>query len=350
MHKKVAILIRDLRQKGGGETNVLTLTEGLNNIGIIPHIFSENNLSTKELKSFYGKEITYSYKQFPRPKSNNIRFIKELLLPHPLKKTLKTYDFIYDFTNKAPVFHKHQNYLKYLYIYKDNRALQKSKLRLFQFNLYEFLAKLGVKKFIRVSPYIKTVTQSKFAQKEIQKNTGKKLEIIYPPVNTSAFNHKKKKKNQVITIGRCSPEKNQRLIFKIAPHFPELTFIIVGNNCNLLKNKKTKNIIIKNNLPKQKLKNILEKSLVYFSPTKNEHFGIAVVEGIAAGCIPLVHNSGGHKETVPNSELRFNDTKEAITKLKEIIKNPQKFQQEIKVNKKFDSANFVESLIGFLEN
>jgi glycosyltransferase involved in cell wall biosynthesis len=38
---------------------------------------------------------------------------------------------------------------------------------------------------------------------------------------------------------------------------------------------------------------ILKKAKIYLHPTKYEHFGIAVVEAMAAGLIPIVHKSGG---------------------------------------------------------
>ena len=38
---------------------------------------------------------------------------------------------------------------------------------------------------------------------------------------------------------------------------------------------------------------------------REEPFGITTVQGIAAGCIPIVHNSGGQKEIVQDVDLRF---------------------------------------------
>ena len=47
---------------------------------------------------------------------------------------------------------------------------------------------------------------------------------------------------------------------------------------------------------------------------EGEHFGIAPVEGLASGCVTLVHNSGGMKEFIPE-EYRwesYDDLKEKI--------------------------------------
>jgi glycosyltransferase involved in cell wall biosynthesis len=47
---------------------------------------------------------------------------------------------------------------------------------------------------------------------------------------------------------------------------------------------------------------------------EGEHFGIAPVEGLASGCLTLVHDSGGMKEFIPD-DLRwetYDDLKEKI--------------------------------------
>ena len=43
-----------------------------------------------------------------------------------------------------------------------------------------------------------------------------------------------------------------------------------------------------------------------------ESFGIAVVEAIAAGCVPVVPDNSAHPETVPLAELRYRTEAEAV--------------------------------------
>jgi glycosyltransferase involved in cell wall biosynthesis len=38
---------------------------------------------------------------------------------------------------------------------------------------------------------------------------------------------------------------------------------------------------------------LMAKAIIYLHPMKYEHFGIAVVEAMAAGLLPIVHKSGG---------------------------------------------------------
>ena len=43
---------------------------------------------------------------------------------------------------------------------------------------------------------------------------------------------------------------------------------------------------------------LLSRAKVFFHPRPNEHFGIATVEAMAAGCLPVVHGSRGPLEVV----------------------------------------------------
>jgi glycosyltransferase involved in cell wall biosynthesis len=49
---------------------------------------------------------------------------------------------------------------------------------------------------------------------------------------------------------------------------------------------------------KELYQEVLAKSKIYLHLMKGEHFGITVVEAMSAGCVPIVHDSGGPKEIV----------------------------------------------------
>jgi len=70
------------------------------------------------------------------------------------------------------------------------------------------------------------------------------------------------------------------------------------------------NYTLKTNLPSAELVETLQNSRVYVHLMEGEHFGIAPIEGLASGCVTLVHNSGGMKEFLPD-EYRW-DTYEDL--------------------------------------
>jgi glycosyltransferase involved in cell wall biosynthesis len=64
------------------------------------------------------------------------------------------------------------------------------------------------------------------------------------------------------------------------------------------------NYSLMTNLPGPQLLKVLQDSQIYVHLMEGEHFGIAPIEGLAAGCVTIVHNSGGMKEFIPD-EFRW---------------------------------------------
>jgi glycosyltransferase involved in cell wall biosynthesis len=87
--------------------------------------------------------------------------------------------------------------------------------------------------------------------------------------------------------------------------------------------------------------------------TVEEHFGLSTVEAISAGCIPLVHNSGGQIEIVKRSELLYDDIPDAEIKLQDILTlNREKrleYLQSLKQNiEKYDERSFQAGMLAYL--
>ena len=78
-----------------------------------------------------------------------------------------------------------------------------------------------------------------------------------------------------------------------------------------------------------------------------EHFGISIVEAMASGCIPIVHNSGGMKEFVP-AENRYETLQEAADKIDSAINNwsIEKTLEPKKIADQFSIENFSRQFYG----
>jgi glycosyltransferase involved in cell wall biosynthesis len=50
---------------------------------------------------------------------------------------------------------------------------------------------------------------------------------------------------------------------------------------------------------------IMHQSRYFLHALIDEPFGITAVQAIAAGCMPIVHDSGGQREVVPYTSLRY---------------------------------------------
>lgn len=56
---------------------------------------------------------------------------------------------------------------------------------------------------------------------------------------------------------------------------------------------------------------LLKRAKIYLHTMIGEHFGISIVEAMALGCVPVVHNSGGMVEFVP-AQYRYQNTADAV--------------------------------------
>jgi glycosyltransferase involved in cell wall biosynthesis len=140
------------------------------------------------------------------------------------------------------------------------------------------------------------------------------LPIIYPPVEISAFEvgHQPKRKQQIVTIGRFTPDKRQLEQIQLAAKLPEFELHLVGfvasqkyyKKCELLA-KDMKNVHLHPNASFAEMTKILHESRYFLHSLVDEPFGITAVQAIAAGCMPVVHDSGGQREVVPYTRLRY---------------------------------------------
>lgn len=188
-------------------------------------------------------------------------------------------------------------------------------------------------------------------------NKGISPHVLYPPVATkffgfSNFNLNKPRDDVSITVSRISPEKRLELI----PHIAKLTdenisFVIVGS-CQsketydsirrlIKKLGVTKRVMVLADISQKGLRNLLWNSKVYLHTMKDEAFGISIVEAMASGCIPIVHDSGGPREFVPEY-LRYKSTQEAAMRIEKAISewSPEKAERMSKIASRFGEEEF----------
>ena len=98
------------------------------------------------------------------------------------------------------------------------------------------------------------------------------------------------------------------------------------------------------NAPRPQLENTLRKAKVYLHTMVEEHFGISIVEAMAMGCIPIVHNSGGMKEFVPE-RYRYETLQEAARKIERALNEwtPEKAKEIIEIARQFSESNFAHN-------
>lgn len=159
-----------------------------------------------------------------------------------------------------------------------------------------------------------------------------RMHIVYPPCDTDSLRKldMEDRENLILSIGQFRPEKDHALQIKafakmrnIAEGRDQLTdfkLILVGScrgkedqdRVKILRElaeslNVTENVEFVLNQPFPVLKDYFGTASVGLHTMWNEHFGIGVVEMMAAGLITIAHNSGGPKADiiVPYSEKKL---------------------------------------------
>jgi len=103
---------------------------------------------------------------------------------------------------------------------------------------------------------------------------------------------------------------------------------------------------------RKELRELLGEAMFYLHPEYTEHFGIAVVEAMSAGLVPIVYRDGGAWYDVVSQVsniLGYNNIEEVPRIIKTIEKNRELYiklrERAIEVSKIFTYENFKKSLI-----
>ncbi len=151
------------------------------------------------------------------------------------------------------------------------------------------------------------LTNSNFSKNIIRKIIGKESIVIYPPTELHDYirnMYNNDREDSVIYVARFSPEKNNHIFVYIAKELPEYMFYLVGsahgrgieyyNYCKKLAEKlNVKNIKIMANVPHETKLKLLSSCKVYVHLFPTEHFGIAPLEALASGLVPVVPINSG---------------------------------------------------------
>jgi len=154
--------------------------------------------------------------------------------------------------------------------------------------------------------------------------------VVYPPVYMRRYPLDLQKNRLILTVGLFSPWKNLELIPEVASKLNE-HFVIIGGIYDRFYYSRILELIKKKHvsdrvtvIPNASLKikyELLQRAKVYFHTQLSEDFGISIVEGMSANCIPIVHDSGGPREYVPK-RWRYKNVEEAVQKIEDALRAP----------------------------
>jgi alpha-1,2-mannosyltransferase len=192
--------------------------------------------------------------------------------------------------------------------------------------------------------------------------------VLYPPVDTERFSHAysqtiNAREAKVLVVARFSPEKQIENAIKVAHLLGRnIKFHIVGSLTpanrpyfkmlqNLIESYGLTQIVtLTPNASNEELIDAMSKSMIYFHTMIGEHFGVSIVEAMAAGLIPVVPSYGGCSEIVP-SEYQYHTLQEAAEHIAKYAKiaDDQKRIQMHEIARQFSPDNFRRLMKQYIE-
>lgn len=154
---------------------------------------------------------------------------------------------------------------------------------------------------------------------------------VYPPCPVEDYAQLaqiRKRENLVLTVGRIVPAKRFHTFVDLARKVPNTRFVAIGSLSKEAKGyyEGLKEIAPENFSfvvsPLRKVRELLGQAMAYVHCAEGEHFGITIVEGMAAGCVPVVHDSGGPTEIVTSDVgFRWRNLDSAAKQIKMLAEN-----------------------------
>ena len=240
----------------------------------------------------------------------------------------------------------------------------KTKLQLSRKKEYFEIIKYGYWNLMKNSTVI---TNSEFSRRAIVNALGLyNIHILSPPIDIETFRNVSLKRKSgdekngiILVISRIAPHKEIENAIKLAKILKNNNIgkgmKIVGNLYHYFFDyySELKQMVValgladyitfETNANLDKLLSVIGESIVYFHPKVGEHFGMAIVEAMAAGLIPVVPSEGGPTEFVPREYL-FNTIEQAAEIITNIFIHLPK-TQGIKVNddiNKFSNSHYID--------
>jgi len=207
------------------------------------------------------------------------------------------------------------------------------------------------------------VSNSKYNAQIIEDRFEKKTIVIYPFINPLPYIFGDKN-GQILTVSRLTSSKNLDIIPSIMSITRKYPFHIMGQRTtstdrvlnNLRSNNKLKISI--NPTKKEIIQNMLDSTII-LSTQKNEAFGLAILEAMSSGCIPIIPKNGGpwydiFEERESDIGFAYETPTEAAKYIIKILTN-EELRHRLRLNsikraQNFNFYRYSEDIIKLLEN
>jgi glycosyltransferase involved in cell wall biosynthesis len=131
------------------------------------------------------------------------------------------------------------------------------------------------------------------------------MKLVYLSVDTDLFSPHGAKEPIVLTVSRVIDggnivRKGLRTFKEVARLLPDYNFLVVGEasggSCDELAHGASGNLRFLGLVSSEELVSLMRRATVYAQLSKHESFGVATVEAMACGCVPVVTVEGSLPE------------------------------------------------------
>lgn len=143
------------------------------------------------------------------------------------------------------------------------------------------------------------LANSRYIARRIEKCYGRQAEVIYPPVDTSAFSMQAEKQDYYVTASRMVPYKMIPVIAQAFARMPDRKLVIIGDGPDMARVRAAAgpNVEVLGHQPFDVLKQHMQNAKAFIFAAE-EDFGITPVEAQACGTPVIAFGRGGSLETV----------------------------------------------------
>jgi glycosyltransferase involved in cell wall biosynthesis len=144
---------------------------------------------------------------------------------------------------------------------------------------------------------------SDFIARRIRKVYRREAEVIYPPVDTDAFDIGREKEDYFVTASRMVPYKRMDLVVEAFSQMPDRRLVVIGDGPEAAKvrSKAGSNVQLLGQQPLSVLRENLQRARGFVFAAE-EDFGIAPLEAQACGTPVIAFGKGGVCETIRDLE------------------------------------------------